>query len=149
MSLPRFATVAVTPWEPHFTLIDRHHSRLFRRCLLKNSIDYASGNVEIPTNDTLVCMHKATKPIPQRALTDELWEIEHLACFLRVRVSAANAYAKHPDFPVAIGGNRRCRRWYSDEVHAFFRSSRGNPVHTPRVLIQRSNPEIHSPQRKA
>ena len=143
-SLPRFATIVFRLWKPTSDLCDAHHISKCPNCTNPRQ----GSNATEPEMQTVSYVHKATKPIPQRNLDDELWGIEHLACHLGLRVSAANAYAHHPDFPLAIRGNRRFRKWPSVEVRSFLLTSRGNPIRVPRLPSTRTAPEIHEPQHR-
>lgn len=142
--LPRFATVAPQFWSPNLNLCDADHTEGGRFVAIVS----ASRVPQLIYRAPIHSMHKASTPIPHRNLDDELWGIEHLACYLGVRISSANASAHHPDFPRAIGGNRRCRKFFADEVRSFVRESRGNPVRVARLPASRTAPEIHDPQRR-
>jgi len=53
-----------------------------------------------------------------------LWGIPEIAKFLNKGTSTARKYAADENFPAPIMGAQRDRRWFPDEVIAYFRSSR-------------------------
>ena len=73
---------------------------------------------------TVGCVKKAKNDIPQARLEDELWTVEHICTFLRVRPSAAYARVPEPGFPPPCTANRRYRRWSSEAVRRSDRDGR-------------------------
>jgi predicted DNA-binding transcriptional regulator AlpA len=54
----------------------------------------------------------------------EIWGIPQIATFLKKGHSTARKYAADEHFPAPIAGEQRNRRWFSDEVIAYFRTNR-------------------------
>lgn len=52
----------------------------------------------------------------------QVWTIEDIAIHLKCSVSAARIHARKLDFPKPIGGERRNRKWYRDQVIDYFRN---------------------------
>lgn len=83
---------------------------------------------------------------PQRTLMDgegfspysignsTLWGIPEIAAFLKKGHSTARKYAADQCFPAPIMGAQRDRRWFPDEVIAYFRTSR-QPTPGPQLQI--------------
>ena len=65
-------------------------------------------------------MKKIVHPIPAADLTDEVWTVDHIAAYLRMRPSAAYARAREDGFPEPFIGNCRHRRWHAADVRAHF-----------------------------
>ena len=63
-----------------------------------------------------------------------LWGIAEIAAFLNKGHSTARKYAADPNFPLPVMGAQRDRRWFPDEVVAYFRSSR-QPNPEPQLQI--------------
>jgi hypothetical protein len=59
-----------------------------------------------------------------RPVNAALWGISEIAEFLNKGQSTARKYAADPSFPLPIMGAQRDRRWFPDEVVAYFRTSR-------------------------
>lgn len=69
---------------------------------------------------TDVFVKKSTQPIPDADLSEEIWGIDHIAAFLRMRASAAYCRVREPGFPAPCSGDQRHRRWHSGAVREHF-----------------------------
>lgn len=57
-----------------------------------------------------------------------IWTASDIAAYLGVeKKTALNSYMTHPKFPRPIGGAKRCRRYFADEVIRHFRNSCVSP----------------------
>ena len=79
-------------------------------------------------------MRTAIHPIPDVDLQDEVWTVEHIAAFLRKRVSAAYDRIREPGFPAPFDGGQRHRRWLAADVRHHFAQHRS---HTGRLAAAR------------
>ena len=76
-------------------------------------------------------MKKTLHPIPVADLSDEVWTIDHIAAYMRMRPSAAYARIRQAGFPEPFTGNCRHRRWLAVEVRAHFASAQPRTAPSP------------------
>lgn len=76
-------------------------------------------------------MKKTLHPIPVADLSDEVWTIDHISAYMRMRPSAAYARIRQAGFPEPFTGNCRHRRWLAVEVKAHFAGAQPRTAPAP------------------
>jgi hypothetical protein len=62
---------------------------------------------------------------------ESLWGIPEIAKYLNKGLSSARKYAADPNFPTPVMDALRDRRWFPDEVIAYFRTERRRDIKRP------------------
>lgn len=94
--------------------------RLLRTCQ-HSGRKSAEALHQTTSTGTTTGMKKASTPIPQANLGDEIWTISHIATYFGLRTSAAYDRAREPGFPDPVGRTGRFRRWHACDVREYSR----------------------------